>query len=55
MASSTNILFIDCEMTGLHPYLKPTELTNAQVFLPDRILEVSLLSEAITASLNAES
>lgn len=37
----------DCEMTGLNPYLPPSDLPAGETFLPDRILEVSLYPSAI--------
>ncbi|GAA6024025.1 hypothetical protein JCM8202_004927 [Rhodotorula sphaerocarpa] len=38
-----NIVWIDCEMTGLAPYLPPKDLTPGEDFLPDRILEIACI------------
>lgn len=47
MASNTNILWIDCEMTGLNPYLRPADLPEGEVFLSDRILEVRTTTSGV--------
>ncbi|GAA5858372.1 hypothetical protein JCM8547_004668 [Rhodosporidiobolus lusitaniae] len=36
-----NLVWIDCEMTGLNPYLPPKDLKGE--FLPDRILEIACI------------
>ncbi|KAL8292124.1 hypothetical protein RQP46_001590 [Phenoliferia psychrophenolica] len=38
-----NIVWIDCEMTGLCPYLPPPTLAPGEEFLPDRILEIACI------------
>ncbi|GAA5966067.1 hypothetical protein JCM8115_004921 [Rhodotorula mucilaginosa] len=43
MADPTNIVWIDCEMTGLNPYLPPKDLKAGEDFLPDRILEIACI------------
>ncbi|GAA6062869.1 hypothetical protein JCM10212_000791 [Sporobolomyces blumeae] len=45
MASAAdNILWIDCEMTGLNPYLPREGLRPGQPFTPDRILEIACIA-----------
>ncbi|GAA6025759.1 hypothetical protein JCM11491_000344 [Sporobolomyces phaffii] len=39
-----NILWIDCEMTGLNPYLPREGLREGQPFVPDRILEIACIA-----------
>ncbi|KAK4699481.1 oligoribonuclease, partial [Phenoliferia sp. Uapishka_3] len=41
--SRKNIVWIDCEMTGLAAYLPPPTLPKGQPFLPDRILEIACI------------
>ncbi|GAA6007554.1 Rex2p [Rhodotorula paludigena] len=43
MASADNLVWIDCEMTGLNPYLPPKDLKQGEDFLPDRILEIACI------------
>ncbi|GAA6040999.1 hypothetical protein JCM8097_000532 [Rhodosporidiobolus ruineniae] len=44
MASrAENLVWIDCEMTGLNPYLPPKDLKEGEEFLPDRILEIAVI------------
>ncbi|GAA6010228.1 hypothetical protein JCM10207_005676 [Rhodosporidiobolus poonsookiae] len=43
-AAPENLLWIDCEMTGLNPYLRPKELKEGEDFLPDRILEIACIA-----------
>ncbi|GAA5898980.1 hypothetical protein JCM6882_004584 [Rhodosporidiobolus microsporus] len=38
-----NLVWIDCEMTGLNPYLPPSDLKPGEAFLPDRILEIACI------------
>ncbi|GAA6047923.1 hypothetical protein NBRC10513_003650 [Rhodotorula toruloides] len=42
--SAENLLWIDCEMTGLNPYLPREGIKEGEEFFPDRILEVGSLS-----------
>lgn len=39
--SSKKLLWIDCEMTGLHAFQPPADLPEGATWIPDRILEVS--------------
>ncbi|GAA5849080.1 hypothetical protein JCM9279_005785 [Rhodotorula babjevae] len=41
--AANNLVWIDCEMTGLNPYLRPNELKAGDDFLPDRILEIACI------------
>ncbi|GAA5936806.1 hypothetical protein JCM10213_000065 [Rhodosporidiobolus nylandii] len=44
MASrAENIVWVDCEMTGLNPYLPREGLREGEEFLPDRILEIAAI------------
>ncbi|GAA5923438.1 Rex2p [Sporobolomyces koalae] len=42
--NADNILWIDCEMTGLNPYLPREGLREGQAFVPDRILEIACIA-----------
>ncbi|GAA5949942.1 hypothetical protein JCM3765_007745 [Sporobolomyces pararoseus] len=42
--NAENILWIDCEMTGLNPYLPREGLREGQPFVPDRILEIACIA-----------
>ncbi|SCV68089.1 BQ2448_210 [Microbotryum intermedium] len=42
--SHGRLLWIDCEMTGLNPYLPPSSLGEGEKFLPDRILEIAMIA-----------
>ncbi|GAA5986961.1 hypothetical protein JCM11641_002268 [Rhodosporidiobolus odoratus] len=42
-ARAENLVWIDCEMTGLDPYLPPAGLKPGEEFLPDRILEIAAI------------
>ncbi|GAA6055534.1 hypothetical protein JCM3770_006773 [Rhodotorula araucariae] len=41
--AANNLVWIDCEMTGLNPYLRPEDLAEGEEFLPDRILEIACI------------
>ncbi|GAA5947169.1 hypothetical protein JCM3775_002687 [Rhodotorula graminis] len=41
--AANNLVWIDCEMTGLNPYLRPSDLKEGDDFLPDRILEIACI------------
>ncbi|GAA5981090.1 hypothetical protein JCM10908_003981 [Rhodotorula pacifica] len=41
--SALNIVWIDCEMTGLNPYLPREGIKAGEDFLPDRILEIACI------------
>ncbi|GAA5836091.1 hypothetical protein JCM11251_007367 [Rhodosporidiobolus azoricus] len=41
--AAENLVWIDCEMTGLNPYLPPKDLKPNEDFLPDRILEIACI------------
>ncbi|GAA5829519.1 hypothetical protein JCM5353_001279 [Sporobolomyces roseus] len=44
LRNGENILWIDCEMTGLNPYLPREGLREGQPFTPDRILEIACIA-----------
>ncbi|GAA5889486.1 hypothetical protein JCM16303_004742 [Sporobolomyces ruberrimus] len=44
LRNAENIIWIDCEMTGLNPYLPLEGLREGQPFVPDRILEIACIA-----------